>query len=98
MHVARDAHREVIDQILDRASHNLEFRQKLLVDPKTVIYEELGVKVPASYRVKFIEKEPDIDALVVLPEFDDGSGELSDDDLEAVAGGTGPNDPPDPDW
>jgi hypothetical protein len=93
MFVARSPHKEIIEQIMDRASYDLDFRQRLLVDPKTTIYEELGVRVPASYKVRFIEKDRDIDSLVVLPDYQDPSGELSDDDLEAVAGGNGPDDP-----
>lgn len=95
MLMARSAHKEIIDQIMDRASRDLDFRQRLLIDPKTTIYEELGVRVPASYKLRFIEKDRDTDALVVLPDYQDPSGELSDDELEAVAGGDG-GDPTDP--
>lgn len=96
MLVARSAHKEIIEQIMDRASHDLDFRQRLLIDPRTTIYDELGVRVPRSYKVRFIEKDRDIDDLVVLPDYQNPSGELSDDELEAVAGGDGGG--TDPGW
>jgi hypothetical protein len=37
--------------------------------------------------VKFIEREKNVDALIVLPDLQRQDGELDDCDLEAVAGG-----------
>jgi hypothetical protein len=43
--------------------------------------------------MKFVERDPDVDALIVLPDFKRTDGELSDHELESVAGGDDP--PPD---
>lgn len=82
---------ELLKGILKKAARDAVFRQGLLKDPRTAIYDAFGVRVIDGYRVKFVEKDPSLDALVVLPDFR-GSGELTEDDLGKVVGG-GPDDP-----
>ena len=89
------AHQEALEQILTRAAVDLDFRRALLVDPRKAILDGLGVRIPASFRVKFIERGKDVDALIVLPDLQRQDGELDDCDLESVAGGSDPP-PPDP--
>ena len=90
------AHQEALDQILTRATVDLAFRKALLLDPRKAILDALGVRIPANFRVKFIEREKNVDALIVLPDLQRQDGELEDDDLEAVAGGVDSG--PDPSW
>jgi hypothetical protein len=90
------AHQEALEQILTRATVDLDFRKALLAEPRKAILDALGVRIPASFRVKFIEREKNVDALIVLPDLQRQDGELADDDLEAVAGGA--NTDPDPSW
>jgi hypothetical protein len=87
---------EALEQILSRSAVDPEFRRALLVDPRKAILDALGMRIPVTFRVKFIEREKDIDALIVLPELQRADGELDDGDLEAVAGGS--NTDPDPSW
>jgi hypothetical protein len=82
-----DKERRALQSILDRASTDLAFRGRLLTDPRDAIFETFGVMIPNNFRIKFIERDPGVDALVVLPDVAARSGELSDDDLEAVSGG-----------
>jgi hypothetical protein len=82
------AHKEALEQILTRAAVDLDFRKALLVDPRKAILDGIGVRIPASFRVKFIERGKDVDALIVLPDLQRQDGELDDCDLEAVAGGS----------
>jgi hypothetical protein len=77
---------ELLNAILDRAAVDMAFRRALLTDPQAAIYERFGVHIPADFRIKFVEKDPDVDALVVLPD-PRPTGELSDGDLDVVAGG-----------
>lgn len=79
---------QILDAILERAAVDREFRQHLLNEPHQTIREAFGVVIPSSFTIRFVEKEPGVDALVVLPELGSPAGELSDDDLEAVSGGT----------
>lgn len=87
---------EALEQILSRSAVDPEFRKALLVDPRKAILDALGVRIPANFRLKFIEREKNVDALIVLPELQLADGELDDGDLEKVAGGS--NGDPDPSW
>jgi len=87
------AQQEALEKILARAGVDLDFRRALLVDPRKAIQDGLGVRIPPGFRVKFVERDENVDALIVLPDFQRPDGELSDCDLEAVAGGGGAADP-----
>jgi hypothetical protein len=76
-----------MNAILTRAGADREFRQTLLADPKTAILKSFGIQVPDDFKLRFIEKPSDLDALIVLPD-PPSSGALSDEELESVAGGT----------
>lgn len=80
---------QALEAVLERATTDREFRQRLLVDPRRAILEGFGVAIPASFNVKFVDKEKGVDALIVLPDFRRPDGELEDDDLDSVAGGRG---------
>lgn len=88
------AQQEALEQILTRATVDLDFRKALLADPRKAILDGFGVRIPATFRLKFIERSKDVDALIVLPDLQRQDGEIDDDDLEMVAGGT--DDPPPP--
>jgi hypothetical protein len=85
-HLPRKQEDEAIKAIVDRASRDQAFRHDLLTDPRSAIERAYGVTIPPTYRIRFIEKAADVDALVVLPDFAP-DGELSERDLEHVAGG-----------
>ena len=87
---------QLLQRVTDRGATDPEFRAKLLVDPKAAIFETFGVRVPHAFRIRFIEKGSDVDALIVLPDLPTGTGELSEDLLDAVAGGG--TDPTDSAW
>jgi hypothetical protein len=96
MIVAHPGTREqLLQRVTERGATDPEFRAQLLADPKAAIHETFGVRVPHGFRIRFIEKGSDVDALVVLPDLPT-TGELSEDLLDAVAGGVG--DPTDSGW
>ena len=78
-----------IAQLIARASQDAALKQELLNSPKTVIQRELGISLPDETDVKAVE-ETDNSAYIVLPVLpvDSDSEELSEEQLEAVAGGT----------
>lgn len=80
-----------LQQVLDRATTDTQFRQWLLTSPHAAIHDTFGVEIPSSFRLKFIERGADTDALIVLPAVArptaSADGELDDAALEAVAGG-----------
>lgn len=79
--------RSALDAVVERAATDRAFRSSLLSDPRGAIQQAFGVRIPADVRIKFIEKTADVDALIVLPDLRSPTGELSDNDLEGVAGG-----------
>lgn len=87
-----------LEAVLRRSSVDVDFRRQLLTAPHRAIQEAYGVNIPRSFRVKFIERDPNYDALIVLPELEECPGQpASEEDLDCVAGGDG-DPPPDPGW
>src|SRR5665647_2397924 len=76
-----------LDAITARAALDSEFRRRLLCDPREAIARTFGVELPATLRVKFIEKEPGLDLMIVLPDVVPGPGALGDAELEGISGG-----------
>ena len=77
--------------IVQRSIENEEFRQRLLDDPKGTLEQELGRQLPEGVEVRVVEESADT-IYLVLPSasaLGDQGGELSDEELEAVAGGVG---------
>ena len=68
-----------------KAMTNQDFRKKLLSDPKSVIEEMTGKKIPDDFKIQIIESNPDAQMAFVLPPMVEKK--LSDDDLDNVAGG-----------
>jgi hypothetical protein len=81
--------RHAMKTILARATTDRAFREALLAEPRQAIEQSCGLVIPADFKIRFIEKTEGLDALVVLPDFQDGAGELSDEELEAASGGGG---------
>lgn len=78
---------DLLKEVMERAATDREFRGRLLSDPVAAIRMAFGVILPHNYRIRFIERPRELDALIVLPDVG-GRGELGEDDLEQVAGGS----------
>jgi hypothetical protein len=72
--------------IVQRGIEDEEFRQRLLDDPKGAVEQELGSALPEGIQVRVVEESADT-IYLVLPSASVVGGELSDQDLEEVAGG-----------
>jgi hypothetical protein len=75
------------ETILRRARVDREFRRRLLAEPHQAIEEACGIVIPPTCRIKFIERDQTVDALIVLPDVrrdPDADG----DDLDRIGGGT----------
>ena len=80
----------LLAEILQRSATDHAFRQRLLAEPNAAVEEVIGAPLatlPKQVTFKFIEKEPGYEQVVVLPDYVDPDGVLSDAELEAVAGG-----------
>jgi hypothetical protein len=79
---------ELIQKLVSKAKDNVEFKKKLLDNPKELIEEELKIKLPDSLKITTLEEKKD-QAYLVLPLNNDLNKqiELTDEELNNVAGG-----------
>jgi Nitrile hydratase, alpha chain len=75
--------------LVQRSLQDEELRQRLLDDPKAAVEQELGSPLPESVEVRAVEESADTIYLVLpfTPAVGEG-GEISDEALEAVSGGS----------
>jgi hypothetical protein len=80
---------EMERRLVERSLQDESFRQRLLDEPKGAIEGELGTQLRESIEVRVVEESADTIYLVLpsaSPLVGEG-GELSDEELDAVAGG-----------
>lgn len=70
-------------EVVKRAMKDETFRNELLKDPKGTINKTFDLNLPDNIEVKAIEEDESTMTLFVPPY----RGELSEDDLDSVAGG-----------
>ena len=79
---------EIERRLIERSLEDDAFRKALLADPKAAVEQELGTKLPEEVQVRAVEETADTVYLVLPSASPTGEGgELSDRELEAVAGG-----------
>jgi hypothetical protein len=79
---------EMERSLINRSLEDEDFRQSLLDDPKGTAEQELGSHLPESIELRVVEESADTIYLVLPSASPVGEGgELSDEALEAVAGG-----------
>ena len=79
---------EQLQALLSRSATDMPFRKKLLDDPRGAMEEFSGKPAPTDVNLVFVENTAD--ATIVLPDPVDASAELSESDLQSVAGGATP--------
>ena len=79
---------EIERRLIERSLQDEDFRRRLLTDPRATLEQELGTPLPEGITIQAVEETADT-IYLVLPgrSVDDRVGELSDLDLETVAGG-----------
>ena len=77
---------EIQDLLMKFSKSNPQYREALIKNPKAVLEGQMGGKIPAGVTVKAVEETPNT-IYVVVPYVAKAGDELSDGDLEAVAGG-----------
>jgi len=78
------ARRDFEAEVIARAWQDKAFKLRFLKDPKAVVEEISGEKLPSSMKVSVFE-ETLTSVCLVLPR--DPDAELSEDNLECIAGG-----------
>lgn len=81
----QDKINEIYMEVQKMAVTDEEFRKELLEDTNSAIEKVAGEKLPEDFKIKVVENDPAYAATFVLPPM--VSDELSDDELDAVAGG-----------
>ncbi len=76
------------DVVMTPAATDPAFRRRLLIEPREAIRDTFGVEVPAGLTLRFIEKDPDVELMLVLPDLIDPDAPLDETRLDGVAGGT----------
>ena len=74
------------DKIVDQAQKNPKYLESLKADPRGLMEKQLGTAIPKGVNIKVLEEASDT-YYIVLPAFAKEGAELSDSDLEKVAGG-----------
>ena len=78
---------EMQDLLVKFATQNPDYRDALKRKPKQVVAAQFGMSLPEGLELKVLEETPNT-AYVVLPHIVREGAELSDADVEMVAGGT----------
>jgi len=79
---------EVLRKVVARATTDMDFRKQALQDPAAAIAKEDPTPIPEGFKIRFVENQG-ANLTVVLPDPVSAEGELSDAELEQVAGGGG---------
>ena len=72
-------------RVVERATVDPTFRQRLLADPRAAIEQDLRIPLPADIGIQVVEETPSRICLVLPAEH--GPSEVAEADLGAVAGG-----------
>ena len=83
---------EMERRLIEKSLEDESFRQRLMEDPKGAVEQELGTQLPEGVRVVAVEETAETIYLVLpsTPMAGTEGGELSDQQLESVAGGWDP--------
>lgn len=76
-----------VEAVGKKASIDGKFRELCLESPEEAIKKVTGKEIPRGYKIRIVENSPGYDQTFVLPDLI--RSELSDDELDRVAGGRG---------
>ena len=82
-----DEVKEAVKQVVEKARQDEKFRDLVLADVYAAVKEVTGKEVPREFKMNVIDGSG-YHATIVLPPVRKEAGELTDTELEAVAGGS----------
>jgi hypothetical protein len=77
---------EALAPVVAKAWKDEKFKKELMSNPKALLNREFGVEIPDNVNVKVVEENAN-NLYIILPMKPQAGGELTDEQLEAVAGG-----------
>jgi hypothetical protein len=80
--------RNLETRLIERAWKDPGFRKQIITDPKGLLERRLGQKLPEELKISVHEEDANT-LHFSIPAPPSNTAELSDEDLEKVAGGTG---------
>jgi hypothetical protein len=80
---------ENLKRIIDRATTDKEFRSLALANPGKAVEQVAGMPIPPGVKLQFVDNAGANDTVVLPDMLKASSSELSDAQLEQVAGGRG---------
>jgi len=84
----KEMQEKVVKTVSDRSLNDVQFRNELVSHPHRAIQEATGAIVPDSVRLQFVDQSA-AHLTIVLPPMAVSEDELSEQQLETVAGGKG---------
>ena len=87
METQATSHRDLETALIEKCWKDPEFKKEVVKDPKGMLERHTGQKLPANLKI-FIHEEDANNLHFSLPPAPSNVTELSDDELEKVAGGT----------
>ena len=78
---------EAVQKVGEKSAKDQKFRKLLMEKPKEAIKQVANKEMPEGFTLKLIEADPAVDMTFVLPPLQ--TDELSDRELDQVAGGRG---------
>ena len=79
---------QVEEALLARAESNESFRRDLLTDPRTVLAKDFGISISPEVKLNVVEETTRNLYLVLPARAASAAGQLTDIELELVAGGS----------
>lgn len=82
--------KQLEQQIIEKAMKDESFRKQLIEDPKFILEQETGIRIPSSLNITVLEEDPQTFYLILPPKpvlHEDE--ELTEAELEGVSGGWG---------
>jgi|WetSurMetagenome_2_1015567.scaffolds.fasta_scaffold650245_1 hypothetical protein len=83
---SKNTKKEFEEKIIAKALKDEKFRQELYRNPKGCLEKEFGISIPGSTVINVVE-EKEGEVCIVLPAMENQEGELTEKDMESVAGG-----------
>jgi len=82
----QDEQKKAVEAFTRKAATDAKFREQALKNPAQAVKELTGKELPQGFNIKAVARNG-ADLVVVVPDLVKAGGELSDSELEKVAGG-----------